>query len=65
MIDTGLAVGCLHEVIKDALKQGDHAVKYQKWLAWGHEVARMGPRKVLQGILGGRICRLITYRKLG
>lgn len=35
MIDTGLAVGCLHEVIKDALKQGDHAVKYQKWLAWG------------------------------
>lgn len=36
MIDTGLAVGCLNEIISDAYKQDEHAVKFRKWLAWGH-----------------------------
>ena len=35
MIETGLAVGCLNEVIKDAYKQDRHDVVYRKWLAWG------------------------------
>ena len=35
MIDTGLAAGCLHEVITDVWKQDIQDLKVRKWLAWG------------------------------
>ncbi len=35
MIDTGLAAGCLSEVISDVFEQDVKNMKFQKWLAWG------------------------------
>ena len=36
MIDTGLAVGCLSEVIQDVWKQDAQDLKVQRWLLQGH-----------------------------
>ena len=36
MIDTGLAVGCLQEVIEDIWKQDAQDLKVRRWIAQGH-----------------------------
>lgn len=35
MIDTGLAAGCLCEVIKDVWKQDAQEIKVRRWIAQG------------------------------
>jgi hypothetical protein len=35
MIDTGLAVGCLHEVINDVWKQDAQDLKVRRWMIQG------------------------------
>lgn len=36
MIETGLAVGCLSEIIKDVWKQDVQDLKVRRWLAHGY-----------------------------
>lgn len=35
MIESGLAAGCLNEVINDVFQQDVKNIKFQKWPAWG------------------------------
>lgn len=35
MIESGLAAGCLDEVINDVFNQDVKNLKIRKWLAWG------------------------------